>query len=302
MTLYVVWYYWYKNIWDELLLFWLLSYYSQLYSPDQILIKSWNKEWLELRVSKHTTLIKNLKITADITVVTSIPFFPSKNNNLVIWGGEVITDARTFPYNGWNHFARYFPYFLYKKVSIAWGIWTIKKIWTRILYTLLFSNSRHVVVREKDSFKIVKSFFDSVVLHRDFALDVLDTLEVVSKWYQESYCIINLNRHIRDDQVKKSIISKYNYHQSQGDLVYYIPWAMWDDDDDLDIYYELQKTCSELKLYDWTTKDLQEICWFISWASKWYVTRLHLVILCTYFNIPIDTIIYQEKVNRFLSA
>ncbi len=302
MILYVVWYYWYKNIWDELLLLWLLSYYQNFLDPKIIVIKSWDVLRLESRLAKHSAIIQALWVTADIQVSLSIPLTPYKDSVLVIWWGEVITDARSFPYNWRNHFARYAPHILFWKTIITWWIWTIKKRWTSFLYRLLFSQLDQIIVREQYSYNIVKPFFDKVVLHRDYALDVLDVLDTIVERGSDEYIIINLNTHIRNKETKQKIVSAYKNHIINWERVYYIPWAMWDDDDDVRIYHELNKECPDMILYDRTIKDLYEICKFVAWANKWYVTRLHIALLCKYFWVSIDTIVYQEKVNRFLSS
>ena len=301
MKLYLVGYYGYKNIWDELLLLWLLSYFNDLYNPTSISVKSWDVKWLQSWLTKHKDLLVELWVETPIDTVESIPYFPSKNDLLILGWWEVITDARSFPYNGWNHFARYLPYFLSKKVVIAWGIWTIKKPRTWLLYKLIFWHSTGVVVREQFSFDIVTPFSDKVTLHRDFAYDVLEKISTQNNSNWSKYVIINLNNHIWNKDLKKKITDIYNSYQKKWVQVYYIAGAMWKDDSDMKIYHQLLVVCKNLELYNRTNYTLPEICWFISGASKWYVTRLHIALLCDYYKVPIDTIVYQEKVDRFLS-
>ncbi len=298
MTIYLVWYYWYKNFWDEILLLWLISYITINFPKVEKIIIIWpDIAWLKMWIKKNNSYINYPWI---ISYKKSVPFFPKKQDLLFIWGWEVLTDERKPPHNWWNYLFRYFPFFLRRKVTFLWGIGSIKRKSTKFLYKILFAFVSTVIVREKFSKKIVWNFAENVILHRDFAYDIIEEVSpVIKKW---GYVILNCNNHIFTQKSKDKIKTFYNKHISLWNEVYFIAWTMWNDDSDMVIYEELCQGLPNIKLFDRTSKSILQICSFFSWASWWLSARLHVILLLKFYSIPFDAFEYQEKVSRLVNT
>jgi len=295
-NIYIRWYYGYKNFWDELLLLWLLSYVSSLYPSATIYIQSDNVWRLTTWIKKNNQYIDYIKNL--IFVVDSLPIFPRKWDYLILWWWEVVTDARPFPYN-WRSYLKHFFWIFCRSFALYWWIWTIKKFWTRQLYSFLLSRADSIVVRETYSYDIASKYSSSVVLHQDFAYDALNNIWSINKLSQNSwYVIININKHVRNDELKLSLGATLSNHLDKE--LYFFPASVWSDDADIDLLDELLPLFPNIKLYDRTKHTLKETLNFIQWANFAVAARLHVVLLLKHMDTPFSPIFYQEKVNRIL--
>jgi len=134
---------------------------------------------------------------------------------------------------------------------------------TKILYNLTLPKAQQIVVREKKSYSTALAYNENVILHRDFAQDVVEYLSTSIKLKEDQdYILINLNSYISNKKSLreiKSFISNYYKHTK-----YYVPF---DIDNDMKYYYILKKDIPELELYDWTKNSLEDTLNFFANAE-----------------------------------
>ncbi len=299
--IYLTWYYWYKNFWDELLLLWVLWYISTKHPTAKIYIQSDNVWRLEYWLASNNDIFHQVwQLDVNVYVVPSLPFFPSKWSHLVIGGWEVVTDARSFPYN-WRTYFKYVFWIILGKYSLYGGIWTIEKFWSKLLYFLLLWRAEQIVVREQYSRDVAATYSDHVTLHHDFAYDALKLCSKINAIKnKKSYILINVNKHIRNQQTKSILLDTAKKYESHR--IYFFPASVWVDDSDLSLLSDIQQIIPTIELYDWTKHSLLDTLVFVAWAQYAVAARLHIVLLIKYFDIPFLPLIYQEKISRILSS
>jgi polysaccharide pyruvyl transferase WcaK-like protein len=305
MNLVLKWYYGYKNFGDEILLLWVLFYCVQE-APDItcIFIESQDVDWLQMRINKNKNILESLWVSAGIhiQIVRRIPIFPSPQTLLVIWGWEALTDARLFPYNGWSTFVYCLRYIMFSRVWVLWGIWTINRMGTKLLYTLFLWKVERIVCRERWSHQIASQYSNHSLLYRDFAYSVVDVVSIKETTkYKTPYIIINLNQHIYSEENLYKVIETISPFVQTHD-VWFFPASVWNDDSDVKIYKDFVQYIPTIKLFMWTEYSLEEIFWFVSHASYALATRLHIILLLQHYWVPFDYLVYQEKIQKFFDG
>lgn len=303
MKYYLSWYYWYKNFGDELLLLGLIRYVVQNFSDcEEIYIVSWDVQWWEKWLSDNKKHFQDLEILPKIRVVLTTPRVPSNSNILVLWWWEVLTDERPFPYNSWRNL-KYLPRFLQKKVIFVWWIWAPKKLFSRSLYSFLLDRSLLVITREQSSFDVTSQFAEQVKLHRDFAYDILDNMNisVENSIGTKPYILINLNHHIFKQQDLRWLIQEKVAPYLDTHDIYFFPASVWVDDADNTLSGYVQSIFpQQVQIFNWTEHSLSETLSFISWADFVLATRLHVLLVAQHYWVPLHPLVYQEKIQKFI--
>jgi polysaccharide pyruvyl transferase WcaK-like protein len=215
----------------------------------------------------------------------------------VIWWGEVITDARKAPHNGWNYLGLYWLSLLCGNIIFLGGIGEPKSWMSKILWSTLLWGAKEVIVREQTSYERVLQYTKQVTLHRDFAFDILDSNQQPVTSNQKSYIIINCNSHYWNTEVQAKIqdfCNKYPDHR-----YIYMPAAMGDDSD-VPYFALLKEKIPSLELYDWRLYTLSETLGFFAWATAGIATRLHILLPLQYYKVPLQAFVYQEKISKIL--
>lgn len=121
-----------------------------------------------------------------------------------------------------------------------------------------------MIVREQTSFERVLKYTQKVLLHRDFAYDILANSQQLIAPSQKPYIIINCNSHLWNKQVKKKV---EDFCRKHSDCVpYYFPAAMGDDSD-VPYYEILKQKVPNIELYDWRDKSIEDTLSFFSHAT-----------------------------------
>ncbi len=315
MNIYLKWYYWYKNRWDELLLLWLIDWLWKNYKYNILYIESGNKEWLNKRLYNCKKSVKLTHVDKIICVERGENILWKKNMLYVFWWGEVFTDARPFPYNGWNYLLGFWKIIRKKNFIILGWLGTEKNIGTNFLYKQLIGRAKKVRIRDKWSYAIAEKYISSnkIFLEKDFAYDVLDFLqkgkylfsknkETISSKKQKkeetkkkNYIIININKYLRNKEVVdtcRQIVKSY------PNAVYiYFPAAIGSDDL---LFGDVKKIIPGLKFYNRTEKGLLENISFLKNAKFVLAARLHVLLVAQYFDVPFNAVIYQEKIKKII--
>lgn len=314
MRFYLKGYYGYKNLWDEFLLLGLLSWLSwvsaQEGSIEHIVIETKNKERLTARLSENKQYF-----TVPLEVITAVgPDNIYKKDPTYIklfGGGEVISDARPFPYNGRNYLMKFADTIFRNRFWILWGVWTERKIGTKWLYTQILWRAERVVVREKSSFDVASKYTKKAQLYHDFCLNLLEQVLprkakkplptntssskiATSKTTQN--ILINVNTYIRNSTTKEKI--KELTKQFPEATFWFMPAEIWSDDT---LFAQIQEIIPTIKLYDRTEYSVEETCKFIQTIDYGLAARLHVLLLLDYFGVPFTALIYQEKIVKMLA-
>ena len=302
MKIVLVGYYGYKNFGDELLLLWLLKYLNKHYEISTLSIVSPERIWLEEWLERHKNEYWFFDEIASIKVIDAVPSISREVDALVIWGGEVLTDARKVPYNGRNYLLRYRHYVWHKKLIFAGGIGTIIRPWTHFLYKRLLWTAQSVITREKYSYEIIKKYTNKGILHNDFAYDALEWIDAKSliSSIPGEYSILNCNTHIYTPASLEKITQWVKVQEWLGRALYFIAWTAGEDDSDVVIYHKLKKLFPTLNYLDRTKYSVKELAALIWWAKHGLAARLHVVLMLDWAWVPFEPLVYQEKVQRLL--
>lgn len=293
------WYYGYKNFGDEVLLLWVIPYLFQNYPLTHLYIEAADTVWLKTWLDCHDTLL--WPYTTSLTLIEKHTARYYQRDELFLWWGEVLTDGRPFPYNGWNYLLRYPKAILSRSYHLLWGIWTPKRIFSHLLWRWLVGQAKTVVVRERRSHQVASSYraWKETVLYHDFAEDVFPKViqenELCNgeKIPLSNTILLNTNPYIRSSETKQKLITF-----AQGvDHVLYFPAEVGVDDT---FYDELATQIPRLVLYDRTKYTLAEICQDMSRCSQVMAARLHVLWLAKLLHIPFEPLVYQEKISTFL--
>lgn len=295
MDWYLKCYYGYKNWWDELLALWSIQWIFSSYDVDTLYIEAWDPQRMKQWLHTHQTLLSK-HIYKRICVVGKYWHKISSSTLLFLGGGELFTDQRTFPYDGWTYVFRFWKKIFFWKVIMLWWIGTVKKLRTRLLYRLTLSLAHRIVCRDKLSFAVAKKYSQRVELYRDFALDVMDIYKQNISIKDWSYSLINVNSHIMKDADHLQKIAHFAQENSSH-AIYFFPCDMYDD---LPYYTVLCQKIPHLKLYDRTKHSVQDSLQFIAWSSDALWTRLHFLLVLKYFDKHFLPIVYQEKIEKMI--
>lgn len=295
MKWYLKGYYWYKNLWDEILLLWVINRIFKNNEIDVLYIEAWNIEWLNYWLKKNSNIL-DVDISL-IHVVNRIPFFSVKWVYF-FWWWEVLTSQRPFPYDWRLYVVKYLFIILFWKFNLLWWIWKVNSKLTDLLYKILLPRANKIILRDKYSFEIVNNYTNNnSLLYRDFALDVFDIVSTV--WCPKclkdnNFSLINANPYIKDTSSRKSL---FKFLADNSENIYFVPWDIWED---IVSYKILKSECEKLKIYDRTVSSVFEIYSFFSCATNWLWARLHFLLLLKYLSIPMKSIAYQDKVTKLI--
>ena len=306
MIIYCRGYYGYKNLWDELLLFWVLDRIVKTFPTcTQIDIEADDIERLQTRLDRHPHYLDHLPTddTSDkiITRAVAKDCFALNYDHIVIWGWEVLSDARPFPYNGRIHLIRFRKHIILWTFSVIGWVWTRKHRYSRPMFKILLAQAEQVVVRDNHSYTntLLYTKPQNVTLHTDFALQFFENqnciaLNSVPKSLR-SWFIINTNPYLWNDQVRATILNQFQ--RTKWLIPYFVPAEIWADDE---AYESLKKDIPELQYYNWTEHSVEEIVSFLSTMHSGVATRLHIMLLLSELEVPYTPLVYQEKITHLL--
>lgn len=289
MEIFLKGYYGYKNLGDEILLLWVLNFLVEKHQPTKIYIQSQYPLRLSSWLSRHCQL---LSLSMQQIVCVDKKFIPPMDSFLVIWGGEVLTDARPFPYNGRNYILKH-PIKVFRgKFALLGGIWAPRTILSKCLYTCLLGRAAYVVTREKVSFAVAATYTNKVELYHDFSEDILELFSSHHKTW--SKILININPYIWNTASKDTIYRLVGEHPELSPR-----YISWDIVQDTPYFYQLQEKVPTLQLFDRTNHTLDEILEFFDDCALGVAARLHVLFLLRWGHKEMYPLAYQEKIEKF---
>lgn len=270
---------------------WLINYIFNNYDLNLLKIISPNPDWLSSWLDKNKDLL-DIDINK-ITFSQKYPFF-TKNTIHFRWGGEVLTDQRSFPYDGYLYPIKFFNKIFFEDFVLFWWIWKINKKRTKYLYNFLLPKAKNIVVREKDSFNIAKSYNKNTIQYHDFAIDVLDKFKIEKKSISNNI-LINWNPYIKSKYDRQKLFKACQIQNNEK--IYFVPW---DISEDISVYQILRSQYKNIEIYDRSDKSIKEIIDFFSTAKSGVGARLHFLLILKYLSIPYQSISYQDKISKLI--
>ncbi len=289
-------YYGYRNLGDELLVFWMIDYIFEHYPVDHLVIAAWDPVFLNQRLDKSVHLLwdKRTKIKIHAKKIWYVWTYRYLAYKKFFWWGEVFSERRGF-YGGWNSALRYFPDIVRKNFTLFGGIETPKASRQKLLYKLVLPRAKAIVTRDKTSFATAKKYNSKAVLFQDFAKNLIDQLaKNTKKTTKKPYILINLHPQRsgkKDIQKVITFTSQYPDH----DCYYVRCWC-----DDKPLINKLKKHIPHIQQYDRDCHTVEEIISFFANATAWIGARLHFLMLLKECNVPLEAIVYAEKVKKLI--
>lgn len=290
MNILLKWYYWYKNFWDELLLFWVLNFLNKNFETKNIFIQAWDKNWLNYWLQKNEKYLskknyicieKNEKPNFDL---------------LVIWWGDGF--SAKFPHNWFNYILKHFS-----KIK-SWNFvilgWISTPIWFQNkIYNFILPRAKKIILREKWSLELAKKYNERSYLYEDFAFESLVSWSknnVDINVDKGKYVVYNVNKYVENPETINSCKDFYEKYKNFDQV--YMPFDI--NYNDQKYYQILKQYIPNLKFYDWTQHSLDESIKFLACSKAWIWARLHFLIVMKYFWKDFFPFVYQEKVQKFL--
>ena len=306
MKIYLKWFYWYKNFWDEVLLFWLLNYLQKEYNPDEIVMEVWNIEWIESWFNNNKKylqdwiidklyFVENKEISKRFRQILSF-FWINKYKKYfkVFWWGEVLDESRIFPHDGWNLVILHHYSIRKWKFILVWWIGTNNKFRTKRLFKYILPRAQKIICREKTSYeRTIANWWKKAVSYEDFSKQIF---ELYSWEKEKNNILINISPKYFN---KKNIEKIKNFiwkHNSDCKKIFFPA----DINIDKEIFTKIRKTIPDLEIYDRTKHSLKDsIELFLS--CKWWIwSRLHFLYPLKIFNKNFESISDSDKVMKII--
>ena len=215
-------------------------------------------------------------------------------------GGEVLTDERKSPHDGWNLLLLFGKNMRKKTFTLLGGIAPPKKVKTHFLYRLLLPRARAIIVRDQISYDIGHKHNPQTELYQDFALSIIrkgDKECSADKVLENKnpYLLINLNQKELTEANIQAILSfcqQYPMHEK-----YFLPC---DQKDDTKCYSQLKAHMPDLLHYDWTQHRLEATLAMYKHADAGIGCRLHFLLPLMTYNKPLQAIPYAQKITAMI--
>lgn len=300
----LVWFWWFKNMWDELILLWNIKLLQA--QGQKIFIISQDNTWLKTFLSKELDC-------SDITFVDELPRwirssirYLKKNwlkqlklffqiDTVILWGWEILTEESSHSY--YYRFWSIWPSLFFKKnLYIMWWVQIPKKELNKRLFNFTLKRTCKIFCRDFEWVEELKKYgFENAEFFMDTSYFIRDNRDKYKKEVDENYIVININsnwKHFMEDlknEAKKYINQWYN--------CYFVPVCTWWTDDDNRFFDELKKDFSNIQIYK-RDDNLEQFLQFLWWAKCVISARLHLYLISKYMWLNVINFPYQKKILK----
>ncbi len=318
MHLLIKWYYGYKNLWDELIIFSLLNRADERFSPDKISIECWNKKRLEDWILKHKDflipwIIKKLNFLPKPNWKEKIQICLWMKRNLydfiILGWWEVVDESRSFLYRGWNLFFQYKRSIKQWITAIVGWLGTNKKWGTSFLQKFLVKNANIIILRDQNSFGLTKKILSQNWQNReekaeydwDLTLSLLEeTKEIFTeekiKSKRNPYYLINFSPLCNKEKSLK-LIRKFADSHKEFQPIY----IACNKSEDENFFKDVQEILPNCEIFDWTQANITEILKLFYFAKGGIWARLHFLYILKFFNKEFVQIHNSNKIQVNLS-
>ncbi len=316
MTWFLKCFYGFKNLWDEMLFWWVLDYIDTAYGDvDELIVEVGDVSRMEQRWTTNVVLMEQLKLAHGFVSQNKIIKFKKISKNIFdnfrydmyfFGGGEVFAESRGF-HGGWNYLLRYLSPILCHKFVLLWGIETAK-IWRqKLLYKIVLPKAQRVVTRDHTSFDEVKNYTDKAIHYHDFAIPVIDRYrQKMSGTKLESfditkpYVILNIVESMSSEELYEKIKTFLTELYPDATPVYLSGKSI--NSNDAKFAQWLEWAYPNLHIFEREQYPLSELLALIDGASAGLAARLHILLLLQEFEKPRYASVYAEKVRKLVTS
>ena len=308
MKIYLKWFYWYKNFWDEVLLFWLLNYLQKEYNPDEIVVEVWSVEWIQTWLNKNKEylqdwiidkldFVENKEISRRFTQILSFFGINKYRKYFKVFGwGEVLDESRNFPHDGWNIVLLHHYSIRKWKFILVWWIGTNEKFRTKKLFRYTLHRAQKIICREKTSYeRAIANWWKNAISYEDFSKQIFQESSLRSEW-QKKNILINISPKYFN---KKNIenIKKFVWKYSSDCKKIFFPA---DINIDKELFTKIRKYIPDLEIYDRTKHNLKDSIELFSNCIWWIWSRLHFLYPLKIFEKNFESISDSDKVKKII--
>ena len=318
MHLLIKWYYGYKNLWDELIIFSLLNRADERFMPDKISIECWDEKRMEEWILKHRDflipwIIKKLNFLPRPNWKEKIEICLWKRRNLydfiILGWWEVVDESRSFLYRWWNLFLQYKRSIKKWLTAIVWWLWTNKKRWTSFLQKFLVKNANIIILRDQNSFELTKKILAQDWQNReekaqyvwDLTLSLLEeTKEIFSeekiKSKREPYYLVNYSPLCNKEKSFKLIKKFSDFHKNMQPI-----YVACNKSEDEKFFKDIQEILPNCEIFDRAQANITETLKLFYFAEGWIGARLHFLYILKFFGKDFIKIHNSHKIQVNLS-
>ena len=318
MHLLIKWYYGYKNLWDELIIFSLLNRVDERFNPDKISIECWDEKRLEDWILKHRDflipgIIKKLNFLLKPNWKEKMKICLWMRRNLfdfiILGWWEVVDESRSFLYRGRNLFFQYKRSIKKWIVAIIGWLWTNKKRWTSFLQRFLTKNASIIILRDQNSFELTKKILEQDWQNRkdkaeydwDLTLSLLEETKQVFaeekiKSKRDPYYLINFSPLCNREKSFKSIKKFADSHKNVQPI-----YIACNKSEDETFFNDIQEILPNCEIFDRTQANIGETLKLFYFAEGWIGARLHFLYILKFFGKDFIKIHNSHKIQVNLS-
>lgn len=300
----LVWFWWFKNMGDELILLWNVKLLQKQWK--QIFIVSQDNKRLKEFLSKEVDC-------SDITFLDELPRgfrstirYIKKNgfsqikdfwniDTVILWWGEILTEESPHSYYYW--FWSIWPSLLLRKnLYIMWGVQVPKKKINKILFNWILRRTNNIYCRDFDCVSELKKYwFENAEFFMDTSYFVRDNWKKYLHKNGKKYIVVNINKNGKQfmDDLKKEI----KIYLDKWYECYFVPVCDGWTDDDNRFFPEIKKDYPSIQLKKWND-DFEKFLQFLWWAEIVISARLHLYLISEYIWLDTKVFPYQKKINK----
>jgi len=300
----LVWFWWFKNMGDELILLWNVKLLQKQWK--QIFIVSQDNKLLKEFLSKEVDC-------SDITFLDELPRgfrstirYIKKNgfsqikdfwniDTVILWWGEILTEESPHSYYYW--FWSIWPSLLLRKnLYIMWGVQVPKKKINKILFNWILRRTNNIYCRDFDCVSELKKYwFENAEFFMDTSYFVRDNWKKYLHKNGKKYIVVNINKNGKQfmDDLKKEI----KIYLDKWYECYFVPVCDGWTDDDNRFFPEIKKDYPSIQLKKWND-DFEKFLQFLWWAEIVISARLHLYLISEYIWLDTKVFPYQKKINK----
>ena len=300
MHLLIKWYYGYKNLGDELIIFSLLNWADERFNPDKISIECWDEKWMENWIIKHKAFLIPW-------IIGKLNFLPKPNweekmeiclwmkknlyDFIILGWWEVVDESRSFLYRGWNLFLQYRRSIKQWNVAIVWWLGTNKKWWTSFLQNFLVKNANIIILRDQNSFELTKKILEQNWQNRedkaeydwDLTLSLLEeTKEVFTqekiKSGRDPYYLVNFSPLCKKEESFKLIRKFADSHKNMQPI-----YIACNKSEDEKFFTDIQEILPNCEIFDRTQANISETLKLFYFAEWGIWARLHFLYILKFF-------------------
>ena len=318
----LVWNWWYRNLWDELILLWNVKLLLQ--QNKKVTIACYEPEWLRGFFTQFIDVGK-------IRFISELPkWFHSffryifrywmkwffrfwKTDTIILWWWEILTDENPWSYRYWK--MSIWPFLIKKwwemehktkkesNLYIMWWVQIPKFKRKRKDLRLLLKYTTLCYLRDFDAIDELNPYFDKCEFFMDtsyFAYEWNKVLEDKENKIEKPYVVVNLNKNA--EQFFDELVQDIKKYADKGYRIYYVPVAKGKNIyyDDLQYSQRLEKALWEdvdFALLDWES-DFDYFVKVLKWAKKVFSSRLHLYLIASFLGCDTKVYPYQRKILK----